>query len=56
MIKKIEETGSLIIGGGVLLGIGIGFFFLPNVFVFVESFMSELGIGLIISSIISAKK
>jgi hypothetical protein len=51
-----EDKSSWAIGGGVLLGIGIGFFFLrANTLAFVGSIMGGLGLGLIITSIISRK-
>jgi hypothetical protein len=52
----MEDKSSWAIGGGVLVGIGVGFFFLrENALAFVGSIMVGLGIGLIISSIISRK-
>ena len=55
MIKN-EDKSSWAIGGGIRLGIGIGFFFLPqNTMAFIGSIMGGLGLGLIISSIISRK-
>jgi hypothetical protein len=55
MIKN-EDKSSWAIGGGIMLGIGIGFFFLPqNTMAFIGSIMGGLGLGLIISSIISRK-
>jgi hypothetical protein len=41
-------------GGGVLLGIGVGFFFLPHsALAFVGCLLAGLGLGLMITSIIS---
>jgi hypothetical protein len=49
-----EDKSTWAIGGGILLGIGVGFFFLPNTYSFVGSIMG--GLGLILTSIISNKK
>ena len=43
------------IGGGLLFGLGVGFFFLPNALAFVGSLIGGLGLGLVITSIISKK-
>ena len=41
-------------GGGLLLGLGVGFFFLKeSVLAFVGSLLGGLGLGLIVTSIIS---
>ncbi|MGB5236136.1 MAG: hypothetical protein WBM43_12870 [Flavobacteriaceae bacterium] len=58
MTNKKEDKSSWAIGGGVLLGIGVGFFFLKSspAMAFVGSILAGLGIGLIISSIISSRK
>ena len=51
----ITDKSSWAIGGGVLLGIGVGFFFLQqSVFAFVGSILGGLGLGLMVTSIISA--
>ena len=50
-------TGSWAVGGGLLLGIGVGFFFLPeNSLAFVGSLLAGLGLGLMIAGIIGAVK
>ena len=58
MTNKKEDKSTWAIGGGVILGIGIGFFFLKNspALAFVGSILAGLGIGLIITSILSSKK
>ncbi|MFC1557071.1 hypothetical protein ACFL6I_06285 [candidate division KSB1 bacterium] len=54
---KMEDRSTWAIGGGVMMGIGVGFFFLhANALAFVGSIMAGLGLGLIITSIISHKK
>ena len=56
MTNKKEDKSTQAIGGGLLLGVGIGFFFLPNSLAFVGSIVGGLGLGLIMTSIISSKK
>ena len=54
---KTEGRSTWAIGGGVMMGIGVGFFFLQeNALAFVGCIMAGLGLGLIITSILSAKK
>jgi hypothetical protein len=51
-----EDKSSYAIGGGLLLGLGIGFFFLTtSVFVFIGCILAGLGLGLLVSSLISRK-
>ena len=55
--NKEDDRSTWAIGGGVLLGVGVGFFFLQqSVFAFVGSIIIGLGIGLMITSIISGVK
>jgi len=55
--KNTDDRSTWAIGGGVLLGVGVGFFFLHvSVFAFVGSILIGLGLGLIITTIISAIK
>jgi len=55
--NKKEDKSTWAIGGGILIGIGVGFFFLKeSPLAFVGSMLSGLGLGLIITSIISRKK
>jgi F0F1-type ATP synthase assembly protein I len=52
--NKKEDKSTWAIGGGILLGIGIGFFFLKeSPLAFVGSILAGLGLGLLITSIIS---
>jgi hypothetical protein len=54
---KKDDKSTWAIGGGVLLGLGIGFFFLQvSPLAFVGSLIAGLGLGLIITSIISRRK
>lgn len=49
------DRSSWAIGGGVLLGLGVGFFFLPgSALAFVGSLIAGLGIGLIVAALIAA--
>jgi hypothetical protein len=55
--NKGNDKSSWAIGGGVLIGIGVGFFFLPKSgLAFVGSILIGLGLGLMVTSIISAVK
>ena len=56
MSNEKEDKSTWAIGGGVLLGIGVGLFFLPNALAFVGSLIGGLGLGLVVTSIISSKK
>lgn len=51
--KKKEDKSTWAIGGGLLLGLGVGFFLLPNTMAFVGALLGGLGLGLIMTSIIS---
>ena len=56
MTDKKEDKSTWAIGGGVLFGIGVGFFFLQtSPLLFVGSILAGLGIGLVITAIISSK-
>ena len=52
-----EDKSNWAIGGGVLAGLGIGFFFLTeSALMFVGSIIFGLGIGLLITPILARKK
>ncbi|MBT8351664.1 MAG: hypothetical protein KJO26_10590 [Deltaproteobacteria bacterium] len=54
--KKIDKS-TWAIGGGLLIGIGVGFFFIQKApLAFVGSMLAGLGIGLVITALISIKK
>ncbi len=54
MAKNDKSTWAT--GGGLLLGLGVGFFFLKvSVFAFIGSLLGGLGLGLIITALISEK-
>jgi len=55
--NKGNDRSTWAIGAGVLLGIGVGFFFLQkSALAFVGSILVGLGLGLMVTSIISAVK
>ncbi len=57
MSTEKEDRSTWAIGGGVIIGVGVGFFFLPtSPLYFVGSIMLGLGIGLVITSILSRNK
>ena len=57
MADKKDDKSTWAIGGGLLMGIGVGFFFLQqSPLAFVGSMLVGLGIGLVITAIISSKK
>ncbi len=57
MAKKKDDKSTWAIGGGILMGIGVGFFFVrESPLAFVGSMLVGLGIGLVITALISSKK
>jgi len=57
MTDKKNDKSTWAIGGGLLIGIGVGFFFLQeSPLAFVGSLLAGLGIGLVITALISTKK
>ena len=55
-VKK-EDKSTWAIGGGVMAGLGIGFFYLQqSALIFVGCLLLGLGAGLIITSVISTLK
>ena len=55
--NKKDDRSTWAIGGGLLLGMGVGFFFLTeSALAFVGSIFIGLGLGLMITSIISRVK
>ena len=54
MTLKNEDKSTWAIGGGVVMGTGVGFFFLQtSALAFVGSILIGLGIGLLVTAIIS---
>ena len=55
-MKNIDKS-DWAIGGGTMLGIGVGFFFLTiNIMWFVGSILAGVGLGLLVTSILSSVK
>lgn len=54
-MDKDQDRSSWATGGGVMIGIGVGFFYLQrSALVFVGCILAGLGVGLIMTSLISA--
>ncbi|MFT4832387.1 MAG: F0F1-type ATP synthase assembly protein I [Psychroserpens sp.] len=57
MTDKKDNRSSWAIGGGLLIGMGIGFFFLEkSPLAFIGCMFIGLGVGLLISAILSKNK
>ena len=57
MTFKKEDRSTWAIGGGVVVGLGVGFFLLPlSTLYFVGSLMTGLGLGIIAAAVLSRKK
>jgi hypothetical protein len=55
-MKNHGDKSTWAIGGGVVLGLGVGLFFLPQSgLAFVGSLLGGLGLGLIITAVISSR-
>lgn len=53
--KGRTDKSTWAIGGGLLMGLGVGFFFLPGApLAFVGSLLAGLGLGLVVTSVVSA--
>ena len=51
---KRDDSSSWAIGGGLMMGMGVGFFFLKeSSFTFVACMMSGLGLGLMVAAFLS---
>ena len=56
MTELPQDKSSWAVGGGVLIGVGVGFFFLTtNIFAFVGCILIGLGLGLLTAALISKK-
>lgn len=54
---KKDDKSSWVMGGTTLIGIGVGFIFLQrSALLFVASILIGIGLGLVITPIISGKK
>jgi ABC-type uncharacterized transport system permease subunit len=57
MKTTLNMNGSIAIGGGLLAGLGGGFFLLEtSALYFVGSLLAGLGVGLIIASLVGKEK
>jgi len=55
MADSTKDKSTWATGGGLVLGLGIGFFFLKeSALAFVGSVLAGLGLGLILTSILSS--
>jgi len=53
----MDAKGSYAVGGGLLLGLGVGFFFLQvSPLAFVGSLLAGLGLGLLVAAIMTKSK
>jgi hypothetical protein len=56
-MNPVEDKSTWAVGGGLMLGLGVGFFFLKtSPLYFVGCLLAGLGLGLIITTIVSGKK
>lgn len=56
MSEVTKDKSSWAVGGGIILGLGVGFFFLrTDALWFVGCIMIGLGLGLLLSSLISSR-
>jgi hypothetical protein len=57
MADRKDDKSTWAIGGGLLLGLGVGFFFLrESALEFVGSMIGGLGLGLMVTSILSSRR
>ena len=57
MADRKDDRSTWAIGGGLILGLGVGFFFLrESALAFVGSMLAGLGLGLMVTSILSSIK
>jgi hypothetical protein len=53
-VKNMDNKSAWAVGGGLLMGLGVGFFFLQgSPLAFVGSLLAGLGLGLLIAAILS---
>jgi hypothetical protein len=54
--KQIDR-GAWAIGGTTMIGLGIGFIFLQtNIFIFLASLLSGIGLGLVIAALLPSRR
>jgi hypothetical protein len=50
------DRGSWAVGGGTMIGLGVGFFFLTtNVFAFIASLLIGIGAGLLVAALLPSR-
>ncbi|MEX0332637.1 MAG: hypothetical protein AB3N64_14575 [Puniceicoccaceae bacterium] len=55
-MEKNQDKSVWAVGGGLLLGLGVGFFFIQqNALAFVGCILGGLGLGLMVTAILSKK-
>ena len=55
--RRWDDKNSWAVGGGVMLGLGAGFFFLPgSPFAFVGCLLGGIGLGLMVAALISSRR
>ena len=53
-MKKNSQRSGLVVGAGLMLGIGVGFFLLPySALAFIGSIFIGLGLGLLVGAMMS---
>ena len=53
----MKDKSSWAVGGGLMLGLGVGFFFLPgSPFAFVGCILGGIGLGLMVAAALSRLK
>jgi hypothetical protein len=54
---KVFDRGAWAIGGTTLMGLGIGFIFIQtNIFIFLASLLSGIGLGLVIAALLPSRR
>jgi hypothetical protein len=57
MADRKDDKSTWAIGGGLLLGLGVGFFFLKeSALAFIGCTLAGLGLGLLLTSLLSSRK
>lgn len=57
MADPMQEPRFLAVGGGTMVGLGIGFFYLTtSIFIFVGCIMAGIGLGLLVGAFLPKKE
>jgi len=55
MVENKLDRSTWAVGGGLMLGLGVGFFFFPrSIFAFIGSLLAGIGLGLMVTAVLSA--